>query len=65
MEVIIMSLAVVCEKAVKENHAKVVFGSVIQLTGSIDQEKLRQLEEDYGAAIEARFSERRKKEIKA
>lgn len=60
-----MSLAEVCEKAVKEGHAKVVLGSAIQLTVPIDQEKLRQLETDYATAIEARFKERRRKEIEA
>ncbi len=60
-----MSLAEVCEKAVKEGHAKVIFGSVIQLTGPIDQEKFRQLETDYATAIEARFEEDRRKEIEA
>ncbi len=55
-----MLLEDACKQAVESGHAKAVYGSAIEVIGSANPEKLHQLEEDYGKAIECAFQERDK-----
>lgn len=60
-----MALAGACDEAVRKGRARRVFGSCIEITGPIDQGKLRQVEESYAIAIRTRIQKRRSLEIEA